>query len=144
MSTKSADRRISTFDLLTRLQRDSLSAVAQRYGALRSEISRTENEAEALGNRIEMEAFASSAEMAPYVGAFISAIRAEIAQCELSRQRFQQEADALEDDLRERFNNLKTVELVAARARLAAETERQKQVEREREELMLLRHLRDG
>lgn len=136
------DRRIATFDLLARLERDGLSAVAQSHGALRAAIVQAEREAAALGDRMETEAFATSAETARYVGAFISAIRAEIAQCETRRKRLQQEADALEDEMRERFRKLKIAEIAAARARLAEQTERKKRDERDRHEAMLMRHAR--
>jgi hypothetical protein len=101
-----------------------------------------DREAVSLGERIEAEAFASSAETAPYVGAFISAIRSEIEQCNARKQSLQREADALEDDMREKFRHLKTAELVAARRRLAKRSERTKREEAERLEAMMLRQMR--
>ena len=139
-----ADRRISTYELLVRLERDALSEIAQHHSALRSRIERSEKEAAELCHRIETEAFASSAEIAPYVGAFISAIRSEITQCNDHRQRLEQEASIVDEKLRERFSTLKTVEFVTARARMAVESAQRKRDEREREEHMLLRHIRNG
>jgi flagellar export protein FliJ len=136
-----SDPGISTLGLLARLEREKVSGLAQRYAALRSELGRLQQVIEDLGDRMETEALATSAETAPYVGAFISAIRIEIERNANRQQQLRRDTDALQSELREHFQRVKVVEVAEARRRLAVQTLQQKRDEREWTEAMLLRHI---
>jgi predicted transglutaminase-like protease len=139
-----SNRRLSTFHLLARLEHQRLSRVARKHGELCYAIDRLERQEADLGDRIENEAIATSAETAPYVGTFINAIRAELAHCADQRRTLKQEADVLDEELRQRFREHKVFEIALDRERKAIATEEFKRNERERLETILLRKVRRG
>jgi predicted transglutaminase-like protease len=139
-----SNRRLSTFHLLVRLEHQRLSRVARKHGELCYAIDRLERQEADLGDRIENEAIATSAETAPYVGTFINAIRAELAHCADQRRTLKQEADVLDEELRQRFREHKVFEIALDRERQAIATEEFKRNERERLETILLRKVRRG
>lgn len=138
-----SDRSLSTLELLARLERDRVSAVAQRYAALRGEVGRLQKMIDDLGDRIETEAVATSAETAPYVGAFISAIRIEIERNADRQRQLRRDSDALQGELQERFQKVKVFEVAEARRRLELQTLQRKRDEREWTEAMMVRHIRN-
>jgi hypothetical protein len=139
-----SNRRLSTFHLLARLEHQRLSRVARKHGELRYDIERLERQEADLGDRIENEAIATSAETAPYVGTFINAIRSEMAHCADQRRMLRHEAAVLDEELRQRFREHKVFEIALDRERQAIATEQFKRDERERLETMLLRKVRRG
>ncbi|MCU4654352.1 hypothetical protein N8I71_16045 [Roseibacterium sp. SDUM158016] len=138
-----SDRRVSALDLLARLEQHKVSRVAQRRAALLGEAGRLQHAIDDLGDRMEAEAYATSAETAPYVGAFITSIRSEIAECERRRQELQRATELLEEEMRSGFQEIKVFEIAAAKRRDALLTTRRKRDEREWNETMLARHIRD-
>ncbi|MDG4648665.1 hypothetical protein P6F26_09415 [Roseibacterium sp. SDUM158017] len=132
------ERRIATLELLSRLERSGFRTIARRHASLIGEIAAKRAEAKALADRIATETDVTSAETAPYVGAFISAIRAEIDRCDAARRGLEREAAALEGEMQDRFRSLKTAECAMAKEILAARDAERMAAERERFEAMML------
>jgi hypothetical protein len=133
------DRRVATLKLLARIERDGLQDIVRKHALVQKGIDDRRVEAAALALRIESETSTVSAETAPYVGAFISAVRAEIGRYDSERRILEREAEALADDVRDRFRRTKTAELAAAKEMRSALARRQAVEDRERMELMLAR-----
>jgi hypothetical protein len=132
------DRRIKTLELLARVERGGLVKIAERQAEISAKISEKKAEAEMLAGRIENEASVTSAEMAAYVGAFISTMRIEIHYSDTSRKLLEHEAAALEEELRERFRRLKVLELTAENDRHEHRCSSRRAAEVARQEAMLL------
>ncbi|MGP1357874.1 hypothetical protein [Roseicyclus sp.] len=133
------DRRVATLKLLARIERDGLQDVVRKHALVQKGIEDRRAEASALAGRIETETSTISAETAPYVGAFISAVRAEIGRYDTERRILEREAETLADDVRDRFRRTKTAELAAAKEMRAVLARRQGAEDRERLDDMLLR-----
>lgn len=118
-----ADRR-RALAVLERLRRHEMEEEARALAALRAEVVRLKGEGADLRRRLRDEARIVTIEAAPYVGAYLRAIRAEAARVDAALARAAPRVAALEEALSARFRDLRTVSLALDRARAADRAER--------------------
>ncbi len=107
--------RVRTLALLERLRRHEMMSEAGELAALRAQIAELERKRSDLLNRLRTEARIVSLEAAPYVGAYIRAIRHEVAQIDRALEKAAPRLEALEQEMAERFREIATIKLASER-----------------------------
>ncbi len=107
--------RVRTLALFERLRRHEMMSEAGELAALRAQIAELERKRSDLLNRLRTEARIVSLEAAPYVGAYIRAIRHEVAQIDRALEKAAPRLEALEQEMAERFREIATIKLASER-----------------------------
>lgn len=133
--------RIRTLAVLERLRTHEMEGEARELAALRAHIARLQRARADLLDRLKNEARIITLEAAPYVGAYIRAVRNEVVQIDRALAKVSPRVDALEVAMVERFREKETITLALNRAR---KREHQARVRRETAETDALTLMRWG
>ena len=109
--------RLRTLTLLERLRRHEMAAEARELGDLRAHVATLEGTRDLLLDKMRTEARIVTLETAPYVGAYIRAVRSEEAQINRAVTRAAPRIAELENAMLERFRALATVRQALDQAR---------------------------
>ncbi|MEI4473491.1 hypothetical protein [Frigidibacter sp. MR17.24] len=103
-----ASRRDHALGVMRRLADERLQQEAQGLGTLRARIARLEADRTRTLQRLADEAHVGGLDTAPYVGAFVRAMRAEEARLAAEAQRLERLAAEQQDRVLERFREVQT------------------------------------
>ncbi|SDF33904.1 hypothetical protein [Limimaricola pyoseonensis] len=141
-----ADRRVRALALLERLGRLEVEARVTELQSLHARMDELQAKSRETGAALERDGHIVSIESAPYVGDYIRSARAEIGRLDQARAALEPEARALEDEMRDRFREMKTHAKLAQRleARHAEARAAQEAAQAEESALQRWMRLRDA
>ncbi len=134
-----ADRRQRALALLERLRKLEIESVATELNELRGRMADLERRRDETTDALYRDGHIVSLESAPYVGNYIRAARSEIASLEAAHARLAPREAELDEQVRDRFREMKTYAAVASRAKARSRAEAAKREAASTEEQLLLR-----
>lgn len=114
--------RIHTLTLLERLRRNDMVSEARELAALRAQVNRLNTDRAGLLETLRTEARIVTIEAAPYVGAYIRAIRDEVARMERAAAQHAPRIAELEHSMLDRFREVATVRMALDRTKQRAQS----------------------
>lgn len=130
---------IRTLAILERLRRHEMASDARELAAQRVHVAELLRARASLLERLKNEARIITLEAAPYVGAYIRAIRNEVARIDRALAKATPRLDALEAVMAERFREKETITLALNRAQDEQKHERSRREALESDALTLIR-----
>ncbi|RVV96848.1 hypothetical protein EKE94_16000 [Mesobaculum littorinae] len=137
------NRRIAALDVLERLRRHEMEEEARELGQLRGRIAQHEQTRDGLERDLRDETRDSTLESARYVADYVRAVRAQIVTHAQAIAALEAKAEGLEDRVRARFRDMRTIGTLSARARSRRAAEHARREAEEMAEIGLQRWQRD-
>ena len=136
-------KRINTLTVLERLRRHEMMADAYELATIRGHVAQLHDSRDLMLEKLKHEAHLVIPEAAPYVGAYIRAVRNEITQIDRALAQIMPRVEALEATVADKFRNIKTISLARERAESHQQHSRDQKEAAENDILSLMRHIRE-
>lgn len=120
-----------------------MMADAHELATIRGHFAQLNDTRNLMLEELKHEAHLVSLEVAPYVGAYIRAVRNEVAQIDKALAQIMPRLEALEATVAEKFRDIKTISLARERAERHQQHIKDKKEVAENDMLSLMRHIRD-
>ena len=134
-------KRIKTLTILERLRRHEMLADAHELATIRGHVAQLNDTRNRMLDELTREGHLISLEAAPYVGAYIRAVRNEVAQIDKALAQIMPRLEALEAVVADKFRNIKTISLARERAEKHQQHIKDKKETVENDILSLMRHV---
>lgn len=116
--------RLRTLSVLERLRRHEMALEARELGIMRAHVAHLDTARRELLDKMRTEARIVTIEAAPYVGAYLRAVRNEDAQIDRALAKAAPRVAALEASVLTQFRNVATIRLALAQAKAATKANR--------------------